>query len=88
MNQRTVEGAPNPVKVKPRFRGVFHEAGFYVSFALAVPLIATAEPGRARVSAAVFATCVATCFGASVREKLTARRTTVIAEPRAGRRSR
>src|SRR5215218_9899611 len=65
MNQRTVEGAPNPVKVKPRFRGVFHEAGFYVSFALAVPLIATAEPGRARVSAAVFATCVTTCFGAS-----------------------
>jgi len=54
-----------PVKVKPRYRGVFHEAGFYVSLALAVPLVATAEPGRARVSAAVFAACVAGCFGAS-----------------------
>ena len=65
MHQAAAAAAPVQAKVKPRFRGVFHEVGFYISLALAVPLIATAEPGRARVSAAVFAACVAGCFGAS-----------------------
>jgi hemolysin III len=51
--------------VKPKLRGVFHELGFYAAIVLAVPLIVTAEPGRARVSAIVFSTCVALCFGAS-----------------------
>jgi hemolysin III len=52
-------------RVKPRLRGVFHEAGFYLAVALGVPLVATAEPGRARTAAIVFAGCVAGCFGAS-----------------------
>jgi hemolysin III len=51
--------------VKPKLRGVFHELGFYAAVVLAVPLVLTAEPGRARISAIVFSTCVALCFGAS-----------------------
>ena len=52
-------------RVKPKLRGVFHEAAFYTSVALGIPLVLTADPGRARLSACVFATCVAICFGAS-----------------------
>jgi len=51
--------------VKPKLRGAFHELGFYAALALGVPLVLTAEPGRARVAAAIFAACVAACFGAS-----------------------
>jgi hemolysin III len=57
-------GTPAP-RVKPRLRGVFHEVAFYAAVALGIPLVLTADPGRARLSAAVFATCVAICFGAS-----------------------
>ena len=53
------------VRVKPRLRGVFHEGAFYLALCLAVPLALTAEPGRARISAIVFSTCLAVCFGAS-----------------------
>lgn len=51
--------------VKPKLRGVFHEIGFYLAAATGVTLIVTADPGRARVAAAIFAGCVAACFGAS-----------------------
>jgi hemolysin III len=51
--------------VKPRLRGVFHELGFYAALGLGVAIVVTAEPGRARIAAAVFAGCVAICFGAS-----------------------
>jgi len=44
---------------------VFHEVGFYAALGLGVPLALTAEPGRARLCAIVFASCVAACFGAS-----------------------
>jgi len=57
--------AAPPVRVKPRLRGVFHEFGFYVALLLAFPLVLTAEPGRARLSAIVFSSCLAVCFGAS-----------------------
>jgi len=50
---------------KPRLRGVIHEVGFYTVLVLSVPLILTAEPGRARLSAIVFSACLAGCFGAS-----------------------
>jgi hemolysin III len=53
------------LRVKPRLRGVFHEGAFYAAVALGVPLALTAEPGRARVSAIVFSSCLAACFGAS-----------------------
>ncbi len=52
-------------RVKPKLRGVFHEAAFYAALILAVPLVVVAEPGRARAAAAVFACSVAGCFGAS-----------------------
>jgi hemolysin III len=52
-------------RVKPRLRGVLHEIGFYASLALAVPLVLTAEHGKARLGAIVFSACLAGCFGAS-----------------------
>jgi hemolysin III len=51
--------------VKPRLRGVFHEVGFYVAAATGGVMVATAQPGRAQTAAAIFASCVAICFGAS-----------------------
>jgi len=53
------------VATKPRLRGVFHEVGFYAALVAGAFLVATAEAGRARVAAIVFATCLAICFGAS-----------------------
>jgi hemolysin III len=54
-----------PRLVKPKLRGVFHEIGFYAAIAIGVVLVVTAEPGRARVAGAIFASCVAACLGAS-----------------------
>jgi hemolysin III len=51
--------------VKPRLRGVFHEVGFYLAAVIGVLMGVTADPGRAQVAAAIFAGCVAACFGAS-----------------------
>jgi hemolysin III len=51
--------------VKPKLRGVFHELGFYAALGLGTAIVVTAEPGRARIAAIVFASCVASCFGAS-----------------------
>jgi len=53
------------VATKPRLSGVFHEVGFYAALVAGAFLVATAEAGRARVAAIVFATCLAICFGAS-----------------------
>jgi len=52
-------------RVKPKLRGVFHELAFYVALVLGVLLVTTAEAGRARLAAAVFAGSVAGCFGVS-----------------------
>jgi len=52
-------------QVKPRLRGVFHELGFYAALGTGVVLVLTAEDGRPRAAAIVFAACVAACFGAS-----------------------
>jgi hemolysin III len=53
------------LRTKPTLRGFFHELGFYAALGLGAALVLTADPGRARVAAAVFASCVAACFGAS-----------------------
>jgi hemolysin III len=50
---------------KPRLRGVLHQVGFVIAVALAPLLIVAADGGRARFAAAVFASSVAACFGAS-----------------------
>ena len=52
-------------RVKPKLRGVFHELGFYAAAATGVVVGVTADPGRARTAAVIFASCVAFCFGAS-----------------------
>lgn len=54
-----------PIAVKPKLRGVFHEVGFFAAIGVGIPLALTAEAGKARLSAIVFASCVAACFGAS-----------------------
>lgn len=53
------------VATKPRLRGFFHELGFYAALVAGAFLVATAEAGRARAAAIVFATSLAACFGAS-----------------------
>jgi hemolysin III len=50
---------------KPKLRGLFHELGFYAAVGLGLALALTAEPGRGRLAAVVFASCVVVCFGAS-----------------------
>lgn len=57
--------AAAPPRVKPKLRGVFHEIAFYAAVVTSVPLIWTAEGGRARASAIIFALSVIICFGAS-----------------------
>jgi hemolysin III len=54
-----------PRLVKPRLRGVFHEVGFYAAAVVGIVVGVTAEPGRARTAAVIFASCVVVCFGAS-----------------------
>ena len=54
-----------PPLVKPKLRGVFHELGFYAAAVVGVLVVATASPGKGRLAAAIFASCVAICFGAS-----------------------
>jgi hemolysin III len=51
--------------VKPKLRGVFHEIAFYVAAAIGILLVVTAEPGKARLAGAIFASGVVVCFGAS-----------------------
>lgn len=57
--------ASAPVRAKPKLRGVFHEVAFVAAVAAGIPLAITAEGGKARLSAIVFASCVAVCFGSS-----------------------
>lgn len=52
-------------RVKPKLRGVFHELGFYLALAAAPMLVLRGDDATARAAAAVFAGCVALCFGAS-----------------------
>jgi hemolysin III len=56
---------PKDNPVKPRLRGVCHELGFYAALGIGPVLVLSAQDGRPRAAAAVFAACVATCFGAS-----------------------
>ena len=51
--------------LKPRLRGVLHEAAFAVSLVTGTALVCLAEPGRARLAATVYAVSVALLFGTS-----------------------
>ena len=50
---------------RPLLRGVIHQAGFTVSLVVGTLLIVGADGPRAHIAAAVFASSVAICFGAS-----------------------
>lgn len=51
--------------MRPRLRGVFHQWAFVASLGVGVLLVAGTTGAAERVSAAVFATAVATMFGVS-----------------------
>ena len=51
--------------LKPRLRGVLHQAGFAISLVTGTALVCLAEGGRARTAAAVYAVSVALLFGTS-----------------------
>ena len=65
--QDTVEAKVHEIAavIKPRLRGVLHEAAFAVSLITGTALVCLADPGRARVAAAVYAVSVALLFGTS-----------------------
>ena len=52
-------------RLKPRLRGVLHEAAFAVSLVTGTALVSLADGGRARTAAAVYAVSVALLFGTS-----------------------
>ncbi|HVM27874.1 MAG TPA: hemolysin III family protein [Mycobacteriales bacterium] len=52
-------------RIKPRLRGVLHEAAFAVSLVTGTALVALADGGRARTAALVYAVSVALLFGTS-----------------------
>ncbi len=51
--------------IKPRLRGVLHEAAFAVSLVTGTALVCLADGGRARTAAAIYAVSVALLFGTS-----------------------
>ena len=51
--------------LKPRLRGVLHEAAFAVSLVTGTALVCLADAGRERAAAAVYAVSVALLFGTS-----------------------
>jgi hemolysin III len=53
------------VELRPRLRGVFHQWAFVASLGVGILLVAGTTGAAERVSAAVFATAVATMFGVS-----------------------
>ena len=52
-------------RLKPRLRGVLHEAAFAVSLVTGTALVCLAEGGQARTAALVYAVSVALLFGTS-----------------------
>jgi hemolysin III len=63
-----MQAVSNPVGVeehRPLLRGVIHQAGFVVSLVVGTLLIVGADGARGHIAAAVFASSVAICFGAS-----------------------
>ena len=51
--------------LKPRLRGVLHEAAFAISLVTGTALVCLADPGRERTAALVYAVSVALLFGTS-----------------------
>jgi hemolysin III len=51
--------------VKPRLRGVFHQAAFFLAVPAAALLVHAANTGRARLAAAVYGTALCALYGVS-----------------------
>jgi hemolysin III len=62
--KQTGEPTAQP-RVKPRYRGVSHEATFYLGVVGAVVLVSAASPGLATLAAAIYALSFVMLFGAS-----------------------
>jgi hemolysin III len=61
-----VDSGPIPAAIaRPLLRGVLHEVAFFVALVTGVLLVAEADGTRERLAAAVFASSVVACFGAS-----------------------
>lgn len=54
-----------PAKVKPKLRGVSHEAAFFVSLVAGPALVLAAPSGSARWLVGVYAVCLSALFGVS-----------------------
>lgn len=65
--QDTVEDTVHELTaaLKPRLRGVLHQAGFAISLVTGTALVCLAEAGRERAAAAAYAVSVALLFGTS-----------------------
>jgi hemolysin III len=61
---RPAETTP-ALELKPRLRGVFHQAGFFVAVPAGIALALAAQGSEKRAGAIVFASTVAAMFGAS-----------------------
>jgi hemolysin III len=58
-------GAVPATVVQPLLRGVLHHVAFWIALVAGLALVSEADEPRTRLAAAVFATSVAVCFGAS-----------------------
>ncbi len=65
--QESVEAKVNELTaaLKPRLRGVLHEAAFAVSLVTGTALVCLSDAGRERIAATVYAVSVALLFGTS-----------------------
>lgn len=61
----TEPAAETETQAKPRFRGRFHQAAFFVAIPAGVTLVALAHTATARTAAAVYAGSLAGLFGVS-----------------------
>lgn len=57
--------ADDPPKVKPKLRGVSHQAAFFVSLVAGPALVLAAPAGAPRLLVAVYAVCLSALFGIS-----------------------
>src|SRR5690349_19481320 len=60
-----IASSATPARVKPRLRGVSHEAAFYASLGASAVLVALARTPAARVAAVVYGASMVTMFGIS-----------------------
>ena len=60
-----MEPVADPVRQRPRLRGVSHQYAFFASLGLAVPLVAVADSASARLAAMAFAASATAMFGVS-----------------------